>query len=128
MSSGQITVELRLDTDSPEETERFGMDLKSDLDAVPQLEVAPARSNAAPAGSKSAAGIDWSQLMLTLAASGGVLTTLIGVIQARLNRDRKAVLVIGNDKLELSGLDGADQRRVIEGWIERHRGKGTSRG
>ena len=128
MPNDTLTVELRLGAPSPEEVELFGLDLQSDLDLIPEVAVVPARSGSAPAGSKSATGFDWGQLLLTLAASGGVLTALIGIVQSRMNRERTATLIIGTDKLELSGLDPADQGLLIQAWLERHQSKRAAGG
>ena len=129
MSSHTLTVELHLNADTAEELERFGLDLKDDLGALPAVTIAPEHRGPVPTGSKAVAGVvDWNQVLLTLAASGGVLTTLIGVIQSRVSRARTAELVIGGDKLVVSGLATEDQRRLIEAWVDRHQKTQRKRG
>jgi hypothetical protein len=119
-------VALQLRADSPEDLERFGIDLQRDLQELPSM-VALAEF-AAPAGTKSGAGIDWSQMLLTLLASGGALSGLIGLIQARLGRERKVKLVIDGDELEVGGLDQAQQRRLIDAWLSRRKPRRGKRG
>jgi len=127
MPGETIAVELRLHADSPEDLERFGLDLKRDLDDLPDAELSMAHA-AAPVGSKSFGDIDWTQLLLALAASGGALTALIGLIQSHLSRDRKVRLVIDGDELELSGLDQEQQQRLIDAWLARRGDKPGRRG
>src|SRR5215472_17355857 len=51
------------------------------------------------------APIDWQTVVVSLAASGGVLTTLIGTVQAWLTRHERSsiTLEIGGDKLIITG-------------------------
>ena len=79
--------------------------------------------NEKPKKAKAGDPITWGTLLLTLAASGGVLTTLINALQSWLTRhDRhKLSLEIGSDKLEVTGISSEEQRRVIEAWLSRHK-------
>ena len=124
MDDEVLRIELRLHADSEEELERFAMGLQRDLEELPST-VAFAQA-AAPEGAKSAGNMDWSQILLTLMASGGALTGLIGLIQARLSRERRVKLVIDGDELEVSGLDRVEQKKLIDAWLNRrkkHRGQ-----
>jgi hypothetical protein len=78
----------------------------------------------APVGSKSGPPVDWGTLLLTLAASGGVLTTIINVIQSWLTRhDRHRLSIeINGDRLELTGISTDEQQQLIDAWLSRHRG------
>ena len=63
---------------------------------------------------------------MTLAASGGVLTTVITAIQAWL-RDRRSssvTLKLDGDELILTGGGpySAQQKRAIDLWLSRHKG------
>lgn len=117
-----IAIGLNLVTDSPEDLERFGLDLQHDLEYLPNATVSAA-TTVAPQGTKSAGGLDWTQLVLTLAASGGVITTLIGLIQSRLTRERKVRMVVDGDELEVSGLGPDQEKAIIDAWVARQRAK-----
>jgi hypothetical protein len=68
---------------------------------------------------KSPSAIDWNTLLITLAASGGALTTLINLIKDRMTRDRTITIEIGGNKLSLSGadIDSDNLNRLIEEFI-----------
>ena len=78
----------------------------------------------APTGAKAGDVITWGTLLVTLAASGGVLTTLIGTLNAWLSRDEKRTLKVtmGGDTLELTGGPAEERQRVIHAWLEKHDG------
>lgn len=75
-----------------------------------------------PAQAKSGDPITWGTLLVTLAASGGVLTTLINVLQPWLTRHKgcSVTLEIDGDKLEVQGISSKEQRRLINDWLSRH--------
>ena len=81
-------------------------------------------SGETPEGAKAGSAVDWSTLLLTLAASGGALTTIIGVLQSWLTRfeKRSVTLEIDGDKLEITGISSKEQRRLVDAWLSRHRG------
>ena len=65
-------------------------------------------------------------ILVTLAASGGVLTTVITAIQAWLlhRRSSSVTLKLDNDELTLAGRGpySVEQKRAIELWLSRHKG------
>jgi hypothetical protein len=75
-----------------------------------------------PRGAKSGGAFDWGSLILTMAASGGVITGLISLLQSWLggNSQRSITLEIDGDKLELKGLSKKDQTTLIRNWIQKH--------
>jgi hypothetical protein len=118
MNERSVTLELHLHADTPEEQELFSRGVLVDLDSL-GLDAVPAPAAPVPQAAK---GLEsFNQWLITLAASGGILTTLTGVLTSRLTRDRRATLVIGNDRLELTGLDADQQRRLIDAWLKRQR-------
>ena len=125
MMDGAVRLALTIlpgrDADQPE-LERLTQSLRQDLNALDVQSVDLVRAGTVPARAKTGDPVSWGQLMVVLAASGGVLTTLIGALQAWLtNPERRAVTVeIDGDKLELTGLSSLDQRRLIDAWISRH--------
>lgn len=79
-------------------------------------------SAAAPADSKSGGLPSPDQLVVGVATSPDVLTSVIGWIRAWLSRTgaRSAKLSIDGDTLEVTGLSTADQQRLIDLWVSHH--------
>lgn len=75
-----------------------------------------------PDKSKALPAINWTTLVVTLAASGGVLTTLINALQSWLSRNEQSSisLEIEGDKLEVTGVSSEEKRRLIKSWLSRH--------
>jgi hypothetical protein len=105
-----------------EEKAQLTRQLRNRLLELNELERVEAPAAPAQPGAKSVP-IDWQTLIVTLAASGGVLTTLIGVVQSWLTRqDRASVtLEVSGDKLTISGASSETQRRLVQDWVKRHK-------
>jgi len=75
-------------------------------------------------GTKAGDIISWETLIVTLAASGGVITTLVNFIIGWLKRNegRSVVLELNGNKLEVSGLSASEQKELIETWLKRNSG------
>ena len=75
-----------------------------------------------PANTKAGDVIEWGKLLLTL-VSGGAITALFGTLQAWLTRDdrRCVTLEINGDKLQVTGISSAEQKQLIDAWLNRHR-------
>ena len=75
-----------------------------------------------PAGAKAGDPGTLGAILIGLAASGGVLTTLIGTIQSWLTRNerRSIKLKIGEDTLEVTNISSSEEARLIKNWIKRH--------
>lgn len=116
-----LNIEGGPDADDEERLE-LGRRLRSELLALSEVESIESPAASAAPRSK-AAGADWQTLMVTLAASGGVLTTLIGTIQSWLTRQDKAsvTLEMGGDKLVITGASSEVQRRLVDDWVRRHK-------
>jgi hypothetical protein len=72
----------------------------------------------APPGSKGA-GLEWAQLVVTLA---GTMPAMIAALQGWLGRHPRAAvsLEIDGDKLTLDEASPAEQRRLVETFLDRH--------
>jgi hypothetical protein len=72
----------------------------------------------APPGSKGA-GLEWAQLVVTLA---GTMPAMIAALQGWRGRHRRAAvsLEIDGDTLTLDEASPADQRRLLETFLARH--------
>lgn len=110
-------------TDDAEDLERLTLQLNDELMALDVEAVDLARTEKTPDKAKSPTAIDLGTLLLTLAASGGVITTLINVLKSWLNRHerRSITLEIGGDKLEVTGVSSEEQQKLIDAWINRHK-------
>jgi len=93
--------------------------MELDVDAVDQV-----GSGRAPAGAKGDP-VTLGTLLVTLAASGGVLTTVINTVQSWLTRqERHAITVeIGGDKLTITSVSSEQQQRLINDFIRYHKGQ-----
>jgi len=119
----QIEIDRTADDDS-KELQELTLRLKEDLLQLELEAVDLPNVERAPLGAKVGDPLSWGTIFVTLAASGGVLTTLIGTIQSWLSRnERHSVKIkIGDDTLEVTNLPSDEQSRLIKHWIQRHRG------
>lgn len=119
--SVQLKLQIGIQDGDAEELAALTQWLMSELKELEVESVELERSKEAPTSTKSGMAIDWGTVLVTLAASGGVLTTLINLIQARLTRDeRRSVTVeIGGDKLVLTGVSSGQQQQLIDEWLKR---------
>ena len=116
---------LRLDagTDaSDEELDRLTGRLRDEL---LELDVEAVRRRSAGDAPEGARGIDpeaLGHLLVTLGAAPATLRAVVGAVKAWLARSaaRSVKLELDGDVIEVSGVSGADQQRLIELWIERH--------
>jgi len=120
-----VSITAGPDADDEERIE-LGRRLRVELLALNEVETADP-SAALPASGNDfrdkAALIDWQTLVVTLAASGGVLTTLISTVQTWLTRQERTsvTLEIGGDKLVITGASSESQRHLVNAWIRRHK-------
>jgi hypothetical protein len=124
---GEVAVQLTLelpddadDTDLEQASRRLRRTLL-ESEAVERVEHAPDGSPPSP-DAKGPGGLDWGTLLVTLSASGGVLTALIGMLQAFLGRVRArgVTIQIGDDRLELTAASREEQRALLEAFLKRH--------
>ncbi len=108
-----------------QDRESLARRLRDDLLELDIEAVEPGKKKA-PAGSKAGPAIDWTTLLVTLAASGGVLTTLIAAVQSWLLRSQASSVTVklGDDELTLTGTGpySEEQKRVLALWENRHKG------
>ncbi len=73
--------------------------------------------------------MDIGALLVTLTASGGLLTTLLGVLQGWLLRHSgsRIVLEIDGDRVELTGATDEERRRALESWLARYEAGGIGK-
>ena len=127
MTSDQIRLQLNIDADQEPDVEELAYltrQLREDLLHLDVETVDLARAGEAPTGTKAVDPVTAGTLLVTLAASGGVITTLINALQSWLTRHerRSLTLEMGGDKLEVTGVSSEEQQRLIEAWLSRQRG------
>lgn len=127
-----VSVTVQADATAGDEDTAVLRDYVRSMLAEHEFDVTDHRGGAElPAGAKAADPAAISSLVVALAASGGVLTTLIGALQAWLLRSsaRQVVVEIDGDRLEVTGVSNEERRRLIAAWLDRHQptaGKGQA--
>jgi hypothetical protein len=127
MSNHSIQIELTLNTAGgmvKEEKAELTQKLREELLSLDVETVDLVGAGKMPLGAKGIDPVLWGQLLLSLAASGGVLTTLINILPDWLNRhnQRSVTLKIGDDTLEVTGISSEEQQELIDAWLNRHGG------
>jgi len=76
-----------------------------------------------PFGSKSDVVISLGTVIMTIIASGGLLTSVINAVQSWLvaKKNCSVVLEIDGDRIEVTGLADKEQKKLINIWINRHK-------
>lgn len=117
-----VTLDAKPDTDA-EDLERLTRQLRDELSEL-DVQADLVTGGSAPANTKAGDVIEWGTLLLTLAASGGVITALINAIQAWLtNRNQPATIIteIGGEKLQITGNPSPEQQQLVKAFLHRHR-------
>lgn len=75
-----------------------------------------------PKHSKGGDAFAWGELVLTLLASGGVLTSILTVINSWVNRNKnsKIIIKIQGNEIELEGKIDGEKASALEKWIKRY--------
>jgi hypothetical protein len=120
-----LRIELLLDPDADsEEAERFGRQLRAELAQLDVEDVSPMVSADVAQGAKGA-GVDWGSLLVTLNAAGGVVTSVIAVVQdwlARHSAAQSIKMTIDDDTIELGRASVQERKELISTWVRRHSG------
>jgi hypothetical protein len=84
--------------------------------------VADPLAGPAPAGAKAGDPASVNSLLVVLVASGGIVTSLVGLLQGWLQRSsaRTVVVEIDGDRLELVGATSVERQRLMNVWLSRH--------
>lgn len=122
--SRQVIVEV--DSTDSDEDERFELAqrLRAELLELDVAGVELASGGPAPAGSKADA-VTLSTILLTLGASGGVFTTVVGAVRDWLLRQPDPGVVvdvtIDGDSFRIEGASTDERQRLLDVFVERHR-------
>ena len=125
--SDALRLKIAASDSDPEDLERLTLQLRQHLVTLDLDSIEFARSEP-PAGAKAAIPVTAGELIIALAASGGVITSLIAAIQSWLTRQERCTvtLEIGGDKLHITGASQQDRGQLIESWVKR-RGRNARR-
>jgi len=119
-------VQLRVDLVLPQEsTEQEAADMIRQLEReileedVQRIDRPPA--GRAPRGAKGVEPFSLGTLLITLAASHGVLAGVVSVIKSWMERNRtgSVTLTFGRNKLDLKNVSPAEQQRLATEWLAR---------
>jgi hypothetical protein len=93
--------------------------LREDLLALDVERVGPPALGPAPPGSRPAGAEAVGALAIALQPALPVLEALVTVVRDWIGRSgrRSVVLELGGNRMELTGVDSADQRRLAEEWL-----------
>jgi len=104
-----------------DERERLARQLRAELIELDIESLTTVAGRAAPVGSKGADS--WGDWLITLSASGGVITSILVAVQEWLSRhrgDHKVRVVLGGDTLELSAATAAEQAEIVRTFLRQH--------
>lgn len=120
-----VHFELGPDQD-PHKLEEASANLRSELRKLNGVESAePLPIGKAPVRSKAVDPVSVGSILMTLAASGGVISSLIGVLREWAGRGekRKVFYQYGDEKLELTGLSAKDEKQFVEKFLKGRKDK-----
>ena len=75
-------------------------------------------------------GLDPNSLLVTVLASGGIITSFITLLQNYLmtNEKRRIKIVIDGDVLELTNASRELQEKIVKAYLRKHKLEATHRG
>lgn len=122
--SVSVSVALEADADADDiERETLARQLRSELQHVDFDSISELRGGEVPAGTKGAELAEWGVWLVTLSASGGVLTSLISVAKDWLDRrgaGNRIKVTIGGDTIEIDGASSAQEAALMKDFVRRH--------
>jgi hypothetical protein len=122
MSRGPMTFDLQIQAPhaDPQDLETLTLQLRRELQDLDHVRVDLPTGGDLPPGSKGVDPTALGALVVTLAQSSG-LAALIHAVQNWLSASNRTVRIqAGGDTLEVVGVSSADQRRLIDAWIDSH--------
>ncbi|MGH8909882.1 MAG: hypothetical protein ACRD0K_26155 [Egibacteraceae bacterium] len=96
--------------------------LREELLALDVAGVDLASAGPAPAGTRGGDALAAGALIVSMAASSGLLKAVVDAVSSWVARpgQRSVRLELDGDVLEVAGVSGREQRRLIQTWIDRH--------
>lgn len=122
----RLVIELRLDADADAElTEKVGRQLRAELNQLDVEAVNPMTSVEVLPGAKGGA-VDWTSLLVTFGAAGGVFTSVIAAVQGWFTRHSAAQsikITIDGDSIILGRASTQERDELIGTWVHQHSGE-----
>jgi hypothetical protein len=121
-----ITLHAPVDADERERSE-LGRSLRKEVSRSSDAQAIHSGETLSSPGTKGVS-FDLHTLVVTLAASGGVLSSLVSLLQRWLTRREAAsvTLEIKGDKLLITGASPESERLLVNQWLSRHNSPETS--
>lgn len=115
----EIKVQLMFPEATAEEIEAFSTQT-IDVFRDEGIKINPVKLENLPDDVKTAAAFDWSNLIITLVASGSVLTGIISMLEKRLARfdNRSITIEIDGKKLTITGASDDTEKKLIREFIK----------
>lgn len=116
----QLSIHLQVTSKRQTPLSRFTLQLSEDIKKHLDSTVEITSDSSGASFEKSPVNIDWNTMLITLAASGGALTTLINLIKDRITHDKTVTIEINGNKLSLTGADigSESMNRLIDEFIK----------
>jgi hypothetical protein len=109
-----------------EELELITRRLREEILKLDVEDVDLVKAGEIPKGARAGDIITLGSLLVTLAASGGVLPSIINAVQSWLGRTKEShsiTLEVGGDKLEVTGISSQTQQQLIDTWLKHQEAK-----
>lgn len=121
--TGQIHIRLHDSDGDPDRLEQAAAVLRSELLELDVEDVVPVRGGGVPPGARAADLAEIGSLLVTAAQLPATLRQLVDAVRGWLGRDPgrfTAELVIGGDRLTVTGIDAETQQRLVDAWLRAH--------
>jgi hypothetical protein len=118
-----IHLRLRATGSDWDRLERATAALRDELLELDVEDVVPASGGQAPAGTRAMDMAQIGELIVTLAQASEALRQVVAAVRGWLARDtggHSAELIIGGDRLTVTGVTEESQQRLIEAWLRAH--------
>ncbi len=125
MAADVIQLQVVPGGDLPDDDEALAESVLALVDELAELdvdEVLPVASGEAPEGSKGVELLALGGLLIKLGQSSRVLRQVVDAIRDWVGRTgaRSVKMTVDGDVLEVTGASGADMRKLIDAWVQRH--------
>jgi hypothetical protein len=122
-----FNLELAAEAGLPaEDVDELTVQLRRELLESDVVDVRRAPGSEPPPGARAGDVAAIGSLLVTLSTTAAALKAAVGTLRGWLgsNSNRKVVLSLDGDTIEISGSSDDEQRRLIALWIERHADNG----
>jgi len=113
-----LQIEPGADLDA-EELERLAVGLREELLGLDVGSVQFVSAGPAPEGARAVEALALGAMVITAVRSGAAVLSVVTAVRSWLNRNKKnrVRLTLNGHELELDGLSGSDQQRIVTEWL-----------